>query len=937
MHYLEWNNLIAQHFFNPDQAGKDIHLFITKQEIINLVKENFEEETDKEIWEEFLRKLRNGLPGSNSFPDIFDKALHSYQQWKRGIKSIEGIEIKYPPYVSYLVFSVLPLIEIQGDYNVNNYYDRLSDFLKENEISQNLRGKLRDIHDLWDDLSFWANETKNGSLGSFKAIVFSHTTWRFVGKPFSQCILTPRAIRKLPDFFFTSGLVPKTFYPDEVFRNHLLKYGFSILGLSTGVIDIIKKPDDDLGKSIIETVKSEFNEWSGEKHEIVLKDGVEKKIRKNTVVPIKLQFKIDEDGEINFSYRIKYSTEPPPELKFDGFEDIYENKIWSKTLKRPFKDFFELRDNNNKWIARFESRSIRLFLRGGYYQLSNDFWIETDSLSRVEEMYLLCSSEIEESIKTWIQNSCTSFHTIKVSTGLLKDYSLFRFRNPEFGHDQFQLLKVYQDKKILVREGTGLKISHLTYLNEQIPEIEISNADGNEIVYIQYENDSKITYLNKHPTLGGVWLLPDKIYLNSNFIIQIENEFLEAPRQLFKIVDSTFNDLTNDNLDKKNKYGEITEDLTNYIQGNKIQISNYKNSLADVVAFNSNLRKDISQSEIQFVDSLLLKWLVAKKECNIFQYNEAFDIVLHSTFSNEQNNVLQKRKYSIPLLDNLGFVDYDYTTGKLYTLPPRLISIPPHYGVKASLIGGRDENLINAIVDYCVKSTGKICISIKKHNQKTQELLMPDAIYLESNSKSELIQLANHFRIEFDDSYILKLKYFIPNLNEYDQYIRNAGTKESWENFGLEMKEFKKTSLKFEPIKRIDKTYSLTECKPSYISEYGLWIKNNYYKVDKNWGKYLFINELSEIKDYRNGVFIAQPREIYYNDNCVAIPASLPLPKYFSRIMIQTSGEPPELKYLNLNVKSVLYNIYRNIPPLFSQPFFQHVLNMKIEKTNQEI
>ena len=116
MKFLEWNNHIAKHFFNPDQAGKDIHLFITKKEIINLVKEHCNEETDEVIWDDYLRKLRNGLPGSSEFPDIFDKAIHAFQQWKRpGITSIEGIELKYPPYIFHLVFSVLPLIEIQGD------------------------------------------------------------------------------------------------------------------------------------------------------------------------------------------------------------------------------------------------------------------------------------------------------------------------------------------------------------------------------------------------------------------------------------------------------------------------------------------------------------------------------------------------------------------------------------------------------------------------------------------------------------------------------------------------------------------------------------------------------------------------------------------------------------------------------------------------------
>ncbi len=238
MKYLEWNNLISSYFFNLANAGKDIHLYITKKDIIRLGKTVLQESED-DIWNDFLKKLKKGLPGSTFSFDIFDNAVYCLNQWKRpGIKSIEGVELKYPPYIAYLAFSVLPLIEIQGDYNANNYYDRLADFLRENNINQNLRGKLKDIDNLWTDLSSWANGVKNGELGYFKAIVFYHTTWRFVGKPFSQCVLTPKAIRKMPNFFYSSGLTPKTFYQDEIFQNHLIRYGLTILGLKQSVIDL---------------------------------------------------------------------------------------------------------------------------------------------------------------------------------------------------------------------------------------------------------------------------------------------------------------------------------------------------------------------------------------------------------------------------------------------------------------------------------------------------------------------------------------------------------------------------------------------------------------------------------------------------------------------------------------------------------------------------
>ena len=930
-----------KHFFNPDQAGKDIHLFVTKKEIINLAKESFGEETDHKIWEDYLLKLKNGLPGSSEFPNIFDKAVHAFQQWKRpGLKSIEGVELKYPPYISYLVFSILPLIEIQGDYNANNYYDRLDDFLGENNIKQNLRGKLRDIDILWTDLSNWANEIRNGELGSFKAVLFTHSTWKFVGKPFSQCVLTPKAIRKLPDFFYTSGLTPKTFYQDEIFKNHLARNGFTILGLKTSIIELIKKGNkDEIGQSIIETVKTEFNEWTGEEHEIVLKDGTEKKIRKNTVVPLKLQFKTNEDGEIAFSFRVNYTTEPPAELKFEEFEDIYENEKWSRTLLRPFKESFELIDINNKWKAIFDSKNIRLLIRGGYFQLGNDFWIETEKLSRVDEMYLLCKNNIKDSINEWCQKCCGDFRNENTLKNIPSGHSLFWFKNPFQSHNLFQQLKVYENKTISLRAGTGLKIGYLTYLNEKLPEVEITNADGSEIVYLQYEGSNEKSILQKHQSLGGIWLLPTKILLGSGFYIQIENGFIEGVRRTYKIDDASFRNLSNDYLPMRNKFNAKIENETEFIQGNKIKYTGTINKIVDGQSFCSNINATIQQeANLSFKDNTLLKWLVAIKECDIKKYNEAFETVLHNTFEGEQLRVQERRKSSINILDYLGYVDYNYVDDKIFTLPPKLISIPTNKGRKALLIGGRDEKLINEMIEYCSKSKNLISLSVKKQSENNLQMLIPDSIIFESNSVKEFENIANYFTIEFDEWYLLKLKNILPTLSQYEQYTISKGSSESWEKFGLEKKVFGKENLKFELVNGYDKEYSLTECRPSYTPEFALWINQSYYTVDKNWGKYLFINNCSEkVRGYGQGNYFAKPNEIFCQANNLAIPASLPLPKLISRIILQLSGKAPEFKLMNLKGKSVWYNIYRNVPSQFTENFFRFLLNMNIETTTQVI
>lgn len=517
-------------------------------------------------------------------------------------------------------------------------------------------------------------------------------------------------------------------------------------------------------------------------------------------------------------------------------------------------------------------------------------------------------------------------------------YSLFWFSNPQISHEQFQQLRVYKDKKITLRAGTGLKIGYRTFLNEMLPEVEITNANGNESVYLQYETSEEKNTLDKHPSLGGVWLLPNNLLLNSSFFIQIENELLEGYKQTYKIDEASFIDLSNDFLPKRNKFNAEIEDGTEFIQGNKICCL-FKDEPAYTQDFiNQDMATIQQETGLKFTDNTLLKWLVGIKECDINKYNEAFETVLHNSFTGEQLNVQNRRKSSINLLDYLGYVDYNYENGKIYTLPPKLISMPCKRGRKALLIGGRNEKLINEMINYCSKSKNKISLSVKKQNQKNVQLLIPDSIIFESNSRSEFVNLANNFQIEFDKWYILKLLNFLPTLSQYEQFITGNGSSESWEIFGLEKKVFKKDTLKFELVDGLNKGYSLTECRPSYIPEYGLWINQSFYTVDKNWGKYLFINHCSEkVKGHGPGNYFAKPEEIFCNANTLAIPASLPLPKLFSRIILQLSGEAPDFRQINLKGKNVWYNVYRNIPSIFIENFFRFKLNMNIETTTQTI
>ncbi len=306
MTYLEWNNIISEYFFNPTNAGTDVYLYLTQTDIVQLAEHHYDQDEDKnKIWADFIGAIKRGLPGSNG--SIITKAKYAYD--KRALLRIDSVEIKYPPYLTYLVFFVLPLIEgIDGTYSANNYYDRLNRFLKNNQINENINtNDFRDnqINSLWEDLSNWANIKNNGDLGLFKIMPFTNKNWIYVGKVFSQCIFPPKAIKRLPELFSQAGMIPGSSYSPDAIRKSLSMYGSQTLLLSNNAFSAIQAKSNELGQSIIDIVSREYKKWKGETHEKEDSGVIEHTKRNYTIVPLLLQFKIsDNDGQIIISFRI---------------------------------------------------------------------------------------------------------------------------------------------------------------------------------------------------------------------------------------------------------------------------------------------------------------------------------------------------------------------------------------------------------------------------------------------------------------------------------------------------------------------------------------------------------------------------------------------------------------------------------------------------------
>jgi hypothetical protein len=929
MKYLEWNNIISAYFFNAANAGKEIHLYLTKNDIISLGRHSFLEESDDEIWLDYISSIKRGLPGSNGNIIAKAKFAHAKKNLTGIIKAdgtyatIDEIPVLYPPYVSYLTFLVLPLIE-NVDNNVlraNNYYGRLNKFLSEYQITENI-GTLdfsnNQINALWEDLGEWANVKNNGDLGLFKVIPFQNNNWIYVGKVFSQCVLPPKFLNRLPELFKYLGLVPNTFYDDKFLKKLILNRSTSLIPRNT--YDFLKK-DDELSNSIIQKIQNHYKKWSGETHEEIEEGTIKRKKRNYIVAPLMLQLKINKNDEfVSFSFRMYSSNDYPVDLKFDELVNLYEFNGWSRTLHLEFKEGIELKDSFNKWVAKFPDRDVRLFQSAGTYQLSNDYWIETHILSKTESMYLLCKKEKQNQIIEWGKTFKTGYFKQEDYDGLPANYSLFSFCNPTHGCPDISILTLYSDKRIKLING--LKVGFRTYSDDFLPEVEIVNSDGNESVFIQYKDSKDKVGLSKNTSFLNRWLLPIGMSLNIDFYIKVENEVFTGNNIAYNLISSknTAIKVDESKLPKRDSFGrKVISEVEQYSLGSNIVNPNSQRQIPYKHLFCSTKTDSSNQITIakyhhhcgnRFNDFLSLKGVLTTKE-----FFKAFEFYFAKEFFDESGNynITKLKRASLNFYDFIGILDYDVETKNVVVNPPQFIFIPTLQGRKVLLIGARDSELVNRIIINA--PIYKLQVEISKQFSTNERLLLPDVITVKSFQQPSdnfgekcLKAFADELNIKYIETSLPQVAFlnFSSDITEYENSLQATDENDfDWARYS-----FDPGSLNFEKSNDndFDKSFSLIRYKlDEYLYQHKLWKDNNCFQVDMNWGKFI------ALKYFKKNLILFDSEQ-----NKVAIPIELPLPRLLAESIMLLSGFAPDYRV----IEGRKYRIYENIPSIFTTNLF---------------
>lgn len=945
MKYLEWNNIISAYFFSPTNAGKDIYLYLTRKDIINIARQYFNEETEDEIWASFITSIKRGIPGSNGNVISKAKFAHSKNNFlnlKRQDGTpleIDGVPIIYPPYISYLVFIVLPLIEnVENDnQRVNNYYGRLNSFLQHNQINENIGTtdfSTNQINRLWEDLADWANLKNNGDLGLFNVIPFTNANWVYVGKIFSQCVFPPKILSRLPELFEYIGLVPDASYEDQFLQEKIRNSGTALISKNT--LDFLKK-EDELSNTIIQIIQRQYKSWTGETHEEIEDGAILRKKRNYTVAPLFLQFKVNiNDEEIKFSYRMYSLNDYPEDLKLGEIENLYEANGWSKTLPFDFRESLELKDNFNKWIAKHPNRDVRLFISAGTFQLSASFWLETNILSKTEPMYLLCRNEKKATIEEWGASFRNGNFLQEDLDGLPQNYSLFKILNPTESHKEIPLLTLYTEKHIEL--VGGLKVNFRTFINDFLPEVEIINSNGTEKVYLQYKETDEKIFLSRKETFNNRWLLPEDVSLNSDFYIKIQDERFSANEIAYNFTcsNNTAIKVAGLQLTKRDSFGRCAKTVdvqyclgSNVINPNKSSKRYFCASGSLFTSTVTDLENSISRAEFyNHGGNKLCSFMSLKGSLTTEEFFKAFEFYFLKEFSEQQVssnlNLTQLKRASINFYDFIGILDYDYETKKIVVNPTQFIFIPAAKGRKVLLIGARDSALVEEIIEKAPNY--HLQVKITKQRHLNQRLLLPDVIIIkafgtasENYGERNLIEFANELQINFSNDYFpqIALQDFSANIHDYEETMQLIDENDyDWARY-----IFNPETLSFEKSETtsFDQSFSLVKYKLNeYTQQYKLWKENKCYQIDMNWGRFLAMNHFG-----KNVIFFDR------ESHKVAIPIELPLPRLLAESIMLLSGLAPDFRM----IEERKYRVYENIPSVFTVNLFRKLGQTPINKS----
>ncbi len=513
MNYLDWNNVLAGHFFKPTNAGRPVYLFVTVELIEKLG-------APQEVGlEDFIAAVKQGPVGATR-SGLCMKAWQAFEYWRT-----RGFD--YPPYIGYLCLFVLAA-GLEGDFDPKAYYPRFRQLMGEQPVTGQ-PPSFDKMLNLWADLERWSNDDKSGELGLFN-IRFSDNRIH-VGLPIAQTLLSESDISALPLIFARAGWSPNAPPSEMELRAMLLRLGAGRLRHQTlKLLDHNNaNSDDDLTDALLDVVLEELAGWDGTANEDPQFEGQAGRAIYGAAV---ICLEIDRVARRVSSYlRLTSRHEFPDDGLSVSTEDnqieanCFEQMAgWSSPLvgsrigKRLSASSFdwasdlELVSSDQSWRLVCRGATVRVFASGAAFGVPH--LVESRSVRWDGTTYLAVHEKHREIVEEWGAQSCLGFESIQAEPGLPNGWSLYRIEKvlSDSGiRNLVPALAVSERSRIRFNGGIRIDSGH-RYFAFALPEIAVSGSGPGTVVSC---NGVDLTF---SPTTGN-YCIPESIVGDSRLEI----------------------------------------------------------------------------------------------------------------------------------------------------------------------------------------------------------------------------------------------------------------------------------------------------------------------------------------------------------------------------------------------------------------------------------
>lgn len=826
MRYTKWNNILAKFFFNEEKCDKEVKLFITKNDILNLADKN----QIHNGWEDFINSL-NGIAGDPN-KSFITRFIQHYEK-KEDIFQFCGETVKYPPQISLLSFLTLPFTEVDNTaIHGSAYYPRINKFLSNNNINYSINLEhLKCIDVLWKDLEEW---TLNNE-GRFGIFMIPDLGFQFVGKPFAQCLIRPTESKLIPKLFADYGFIPKVNLSGSTFKAFILE------NLNKLKINNHRKKIEDnhpLGKAFINLIKAKFQEWNGETD--IIETDIKSSRAGKVIVRALAQLKYVERSKKWISYiRLNSGLPYPDNVSLFNYEiyEIFNGYSNQVPVEHLDSVSLSIEDTYNKIQIRYKDSTIRLFVKGSKFGLSNKFFLEIDYLNKIDDFLVLVKSHNITEFTKWAEINCGK---VKKEETYPSPYGnqLYRISQPILNKDLplDLLFSPDEGKKILFEYG--VKLNSRTFLINAKPRIRVINATGLEKILIEYV-DNNLTGLIQDKEFKDIWTFPDTCIEDIQFKIYIDGESSNK-KYLFVSSGTRLCYANNKKIPKRNKYGKIEPNIkSTFFQGNSVVDQEESLNWNILNSYNFDYYKSYGESSSCIEEYIIeateefLYYLTEKGRVNYQNFSEAFDYYFNP---DERKDTGLAKWLTIRYLEILGYIDFNRPKKTIHICQSQLIYVPHNNkGYEFILVGGRSSKLISKLVNICNENGFNFSVLQQKENY--YKYLIPHKISIANVEPSDLTKLryaVTELNILFSNRFeqIAITNLFSGTVDEYRKLLYKIDPQSNFNKYLFDL-----DSLAYKPIENQNGLqHGLVKHELNSFTRFFVYWKNGIPKeVDETW------------------------------------------------------------------------------------------------------